>query len=241
MSRFIKSLAVASIFTSASFASAAAFTEDFEGTTGAPASWVLVNNSVAPLTRPAWFPSSGFLTAPVPISNTGVNSIASNFGRTSSTAATGGTISAWLISPEANWSNGDTVSFFTRSLGSFADRMQVRLSSTAAAAAVDVGATDATVGDFTNLLVDINPNLVATGVGSYPTAFTQFTLVVSGLTGSDVPGRLAFRYFVFDGGNNGNNSNAILLDTLNVTAIPEPTTLAVLAGAGALVLRRRRA
>jgi len=119
--------------------------------------------------------------------------------------------------------------------------MQVRLSSTAAAAAVDVGATDATVGDFTNLLVDINPNLVATGVGSYPTAFTQFTLVVSGLTGSDVPGRLAFRYFVFDGGNNGNNSNAILLDTVNVTAIPEPTTLGLIAGAGALVLRRRRA
>ena len=65
------------------------------------------------------------------------------------------------------------------------------------------GAAD--LGDFTNLLVAINPSL---DLVSYPLTWTQTT----GLT--DV--EFAFRYFVTNGGPTGANSDIIGIDTYSV-------------------------
>ena len=84
--------------------------------------------------------------------------------------------------------------------GCFADRLEVRMSTSGAS--TNVGATNTSVGDFTNLLLTVNPTLITTGAGSYPNTWTQFTATVSGVTGT-VTGRFAFRYFVTSGGPGG--------------------------------------
>ena len=75
------------------------------------------------------------------------------------------------------------------------------------------------VGDFTTLLLDINPTYTTTG---YPNAWTQFTVTISGV-GSPTPGRLAFRYFVENGGPNGANSDYIGIDTVQYSFACQPT------------------
>ncbi|WP_298221589.1 choice-of-anchor J domain-containing protein [Flavobacterium sp.] len=141
-----------------------------------------------------------------------------NFTSTSSTAATGATISNWLISPIVTVDNGDVISFYTRlgkfsatGTASFPDNLQLRMS-TNGAFTTDPAGGPTNVGDYTEVLVDVNPALDLT---SYPTSWEQFTYIVTGLTGpTDV--KLAFRYFVTDGGSNGNNSDIIGLDTFSV-------------------------
>ena len=83
----------------------------------------------------------------------------------------------------------------------------------------NVGATATSVGDFTTLLLDINPTYTLTG---YPNVWTQFTVTVSGL-GSPTTGRLAFRYFVENGGPTGANSDYIGIDTVQYTCNQPPT------------------
>ena len=77
-------------------------------------------------------------------------------------------------------------------------------------ASTNVGANSTSVGDFTALLLDINPTLVT---GVYPIVFTPFTVTVSGLGAPNTNGRLAFRYFVTNGGPSGANSDYIGIDT----------------------------
>ena len=72
-------------------------------------------------------------------------------------------------------------------------------------------ATD--VGDFTTLLLDINPTLVVSG---YPDVWTQYTITLSGLPPA-ASGRIAWRYFVTNGGPSGANSNYIGIDTVEYT------------------------
>ena len=55
-------------------------------------------------------------------------------------------------------------------------------------------------GDFSTLLLDINPTYSTT---VYPEVWTQFTITISGLANPLHPVALAFRYFVEDGGPNG--------------------------------------
>jgi len=76
----------------------------------------------------------------------------------------------------------------------------------------NVGATATSVGDFTNLLLDINPTYTTAG---YPTNWTQYTVTISGLS-SPMMGRLAFRYFVENGGSGGTRSNYIGIDNLSI-------------------------
>ncbi len=54
-------------------------------------------------------------------------------------------------------------------------------------------------------------------------------------------GRFAFRYFVENGGPSGSNSDYIGIDTLTITPVPEPTSLALLGipAVGYLWKRRR--
>ncbi len=120
--------------------------------------------------------------------------------------------------------NGGMVNFWTRSVGTrYADRMQVRMST--AGASTNVGDTNASVGDFTNLLMDINPTLWPAW---YPTVWTEQRVVLSGLP-APTTGRLAFRYFVTNSGPFGANGDYVgidsfeyRLDTCPACATPTP-------------------
>ena len=58
--------------------------------------------------------------------------------------------------------------------------------------------TETDVGAFTTKLLDINPTYLQFGPGSYPVVWTQFVVTLP--TMAPVNGRLAFRYFVENGG-----------------------------------------
>lgn len=135
--------------------------------------------------------------------------IGTNFNNTIGT----NTISNWMILPVLSVSNEDEIKLYTRiATGSdFPDRLEVRLSDSGAGSTASTNDTD--VGSYTNLLLTINPSLT---VGGYPDAWALQTIAISGLTGAtDV--RIAFRYFVTDGGPNGSNSNYIGIDELEVS------------------------
>jgi len=196
-----------------------------------PAGWTINNqsdNAAGALT--SWFQGNG---AVFPAHSGASNSYAgANFNNTTGT----GTISDWLIFPATpgGLQAGDVVHFWTRTVTSpaFPDRLQLRYSNTGA----NPGTGSASVGDFSNLAVDINPNLTLAG---YPTAFTEFTFTMP----TTLPnGRLAFRYFVAGGGPSGNNSDYIGVDTVSIDrTVPEPAALGCLALGGVAMLRRRRA
>jgi hypothetical protein len=133
-----------------------------------------------------------------------------------------GTVSNWLITPELSLVNGSTVSFFTRTiLGStFPDRLEVRLSTNGASTNIGSG-TDGT-GDFSTVLLSINPNLET---GGYPdTGWTEFTVSLSGISGTGA-GRIAFRYYVTDAGSGGTNSNYIGIDEFSYETVLPVTLL----------------
>jgi len=131
-----------------------------------------------------------------------------------------GSISAWLIAPETTMKNGDTIKFYTRTLenpATYADRMQVRLNPNSASTNVGWGpltdtAVGSMVGDFTRLLVDINPTLALSGPSSFPGAWRQYTVVLSGLP-APVKRRFAFRYFIPTmAGPSGANGQGVSID-----------------------------
>jgi len=208
------------------------FIEGFEDiTTLVGSGWTIANQS-APVGASSWFQGNALITSQA---GPPTSYIAANF---LSGGAGGATISNWLIAPTSTFNNGDTFSFYTRTiLGStFPDRLQVRLSTNGGSSNVGTLATD--VGDFTNLLLDINASQAIAG---YPESWTQFNLTLTGL-GGPTSGRLAFRYFVTNGGPTGSNSNFIGIDTVAYTSIPEPSSALVLGatGLGACLFRRRK-
>jgi hypothetical protein len=160
-------------------------------------------------------------------------------------ATTGGgtsIISLWMLTPVVTLQNGDTLSFYTRGVAASAypDRLEVRMATTGNTTNVGTGTGAAganAVGDFTTLLLSINPTLAQ---GGYPQDWTQYTVTVSGLSGP-VSGRFAFRYYVTSAGPSGVNSDYIGLDAVQYTAVPGPGALALLGLAGTIAGRRRRA
>ncbi|MGV6830727.1 MAG: choice-of-anchor J domain-containing protein [bacterium] len=135
--------------------------------------------------------------------------IAANFNATTGT----NTINNWLITPVINLSNDDVIKFYTRtSNGNFPDRLEVRISELGAGSTDPVNDSD--VGSYTNLQLSINPSLLVDG---YPDTWEEQTITVSGLTGAtDV--RIAFRYWVTDGGPTGANSSYIGIDEVEINA-----------------------
>jgi hypothetical protein len=190
-------------------ASAQPLTQNFDDISTLPgAGWVFTNNSVA-VGASGWFQGNG----PVFAAQTGAagSYIAANFVN----AGVGGNISSWLLSPLlASLQNGQKLTFWTRSAGTLADRLEVRLCT--GSPCTDVGATDATVGTFTTLLLAINPGQSA---ASYPATWTQFSVVLSGLPAGPNAGRFGFRYFVSDTSTRG---DYIGIDTLSLTAVSAP-------------------
>ncbi len=184
------------------------FSEGFDDITLLPGQgWFFQNNS-SPLGLTDWFQGNDTVFpahAGAPTAYIGANY--NNTGET-------GTISNWMLTPEITLTNGDTIAFWTRTAtgSTWADRLQVRLSTAGSSTNVGTSATD--VGDFTTLLLDINPTLIGNG---YPDSWTQFSATLAGIP-SGATGRIAFRYFVTDGGASGNNSNYIGIDTVQYTA-----------------------
>lgn len=191
--------------------------EDFNDiTTLVPNGWVRTNNS-QPVGPTAWF--QGNINLFQAQSGPPDSYIAANFLNGNGTA----TLSNWLLTPAINLQNGAQFTFYTRVFenpSDFPDRLQVRYSLNGTSS--NVGATATDVGDFTTLLLDINPNYLPSG---YPDTWMQFTVTVSGV-GAPTLGRLAFRYFVENGGPTGTRSDYIGIDTVRYTCsagTPTPT------------------
>ncbi|MCD6065665.1 MAG: hypothetical protein K0S33_491 [Bacteroidetes bacterium] len=204
-------------------------------TTLAGSGWFRQNNSNPVGANPVWFQGTPTTATPTPgpfNAFAGANNayIAVNFA---STAGGTGTISQWLVTPNRTFRNGDVITFYTRkptpNPTDYPDRLEVRLSTNGAS--TNVGATPTAVGDFTTMLISINPTLVA---GGYPLVWTQYTITISGLP-APTSGRVAFRYFVTSAGPTGANSDYIGIDefaytpyvcpvlTVNPTTVPGGT------------------
>ncbi len=226
-------------------ASAQSFTEGFNDGT-LPATWVTVNRSTnANNTTGLWREIIGITDGATPPNTVvspyeGASFAAVSYTSTNSTG-TNATISNWLLSPViSSISNGDVFSFYTTTTpaSAYPDRLEFRLST--AGTSTNVGTTTTGVGDFTTVLTSINPALA---VGGYPDSWTLVTTTISGLA-APVTGRVAFRYFVTQGGINGANSNIIGVDAFSytaVSAVPEAGTWAMFAAGvvGFAALRRR--
>jgi hypothetical protein len=178
--------------------------EGFDIATPLPSGWAQQNLSTPIGTNPNWIQG----TTPFPAQTGSATSyICTNFN------AVGGanTISNWLFTPQVTVQNGDQLTFYARSINAgFPDRLQVRMSTNGAS--VNAGATNTSTGDFSTLLLDINPTYTASG---FPNVWTLHTITMSGLPGP-VTGRFAFRYFVENGGPAGANSDYIGVDQVEV-------------------------
>jgi hypothetical protein len=195
----------------------AQFTENFADITTLPAQgWVTINSST-PVGTTGWFQGNQNVFP----AQAGANNsyIAADFHNTTGA----NTISNWLLMPPRTFYNGNTLRFWTRTRADipFPDRLEVRFSANGASTNVGTGAT--AVGDFTTLLLSINPNLE---VGGYPSNWTPFTVTISGLPlcgFSGLRGRIAFRYFVTNAGPGGENSDYIGIDSVYLdTSSPDP-------------------
>jgi hypothetical protein len=172
-----------------------------------PVGWYAVNLS-SPLGSRGWGAGAGTEFPP----QEGNGFIASE-----RVAAAGtGTISSWLMSPVVDLRSGGNLTFYTRTVSTPTrpDRLQVRLSTNGSS--VNVGSTATSVGDFTDLLLDINPTYTVAG---YPTVWTQFTVNLPEMPEPGA-GRFALRYFVENGGPNGPNSDYIGVDSLSYRSGP---------------------
>jgi hypothetical protein len=205
---------------------AQAFSESFNDITLlAGNGWVMTNAS-SPVGSINWFQGNPVgAGGPFDAFNGATNAyIGANFNSTGST----GTISNWLMTPNRTFRNGDVLTFYTRkptpNPTDYPDRLEVRLSSNGASTNVGSGAA---VGDFTSLLLSINPSLV---VGGYPTTWTQYTITISGLS-APTSGRIAFRYFVTSAGSLGTNSDYIGIDQVDYTPYVCPSFTMTAGGA----------
>ncbi|SFJ97522.1 Ig-like domain-containing protein, partial [Parapedobacter indicus] len=195
-------------------ASAQAFTENFDDiTTLAGNGWLTQNNS-SPVGSLNWFQGTSTTATPTPGPFNAYNGAANAYIAANFNSTTGGSgiISNWLLTPNRTFRNGDVLTFYTRkpTIGpgqtDYPDRLEVRLSTNGAS--TNVGAAGSNVGDFTTLLLSVNPTLVA---NVYPQIWTQYTITVSGLP-APTSGRVAFRYFVTSAGPSGSNSDYIGID-----------------------------
>lgn len=179
-----------------------------------PASWTMLNLSTPAGTNPLWFQGNPTDALPDPgpfdaYAGPTSSYVAVNYNSVAGAA----TISNWIFTPIVDIQNGDVISFYTRTTTpgttTYPDRLQMRIGS--GAAANPVGNTG--VGGYTTLAVEVNPTLTTTG---YPQVWTQYTYTVTGLP-TATPSKIAFRYFVTNGGPSGANSDYIGIDSFSVT------------------------
>jgi len=185
--------------------------------------WVMTNASVA-VGSTNWFQGSSVGNGgPFDAYNGAATAyIGANYNNTGST----GTISNWLMTPNRTFRNGDVITFYTRkpSPDTYADRLEVRLSTNGASTNVGTGSA---VGDYTTQLMSVNPTLI---LGVYPTTWTLYTITISGLP-APTSGRIAFRYFVTGAGLNGSSSDYIGIDQVDYTPYVCPAFTMTTSGA----------
>ena len=207
---------------SAAMASAQAGTllsEGFDNVGGLAAQgWVFTNKSTSPGSN--WLQGADGVFAPQSGAPTSYATATYN-----SSGTAGGAIENWLITKTFSLSQSFQLSFYANAMADgFIDQLDVLLSTN--------GSASATSG-FTHLLVSINP---AGDVNGAPFGWTRYTATFDGLGGS-ASGRLAFVY-------KGDyaTADAIALDTLDVSTVPEPASYAPIALGlvGAAVAQRRR-
>jgi autotransporter-associated beta strand protein len=205
----------------ATHAQLTSLTEGFDDvTTLVPAGWVITDNS-SPMGNANW--AQGI--PGIALDGLGVNAQsgpANSFIQTNFNVAIGGIASDWLITPVLELENGATISFFTQTNvpvnTTFPNELQV-WESQSGSSTVNVGSTAAAPGgDFTVHLLDINPGAIAENgtPGGYPTAWTEYTLTISGLS-APTDGRIGFRYYLPDAATQG---TTIGIDTF---AFADPT------------------
>ena len=93
--------------------------------------------------------------------------------------------------------------------------MEVRLNE--ADGTSDVGRDSGSVGHFTKVLLDINPGYLLEGDGSYPGVWTKYTATVTAFPIAK-KSRIAFRYYVPDGGPQGPNGLGVGIDKFKFTS-----------------------
>jgi len=180
-------------------------TENFDNIS-ALTNWDIINVS-NPIGTNTWQQGNGVLGAQSGIST---SYISVNASTTTGT----GTNSAWLILPSLSLKDGDKINFYTRSdnQANFPDRLQVRLSTNGNSSVAPTDELD--IGDYSTLLLDINSTLMT---NVYPITYTEYEITISGIGTVTTDTRIAFRYFVPNGGPDGGNAFAIAIDTLTIT------------------------
>lgn len=191
------------------------FVEEFDTSTAAIArGWQFINAS-DPKGTGKWQNGGGNPPLFNAYSNKGSNAgfIGTDY---QSTSAQQGTISNWLISPPITMQNGDRIIFYTRAwqlfdgvsdTTDFGNSLQLRMNPTNDS--IDTG-RELSIGSFPKLLLEINHDLIYSSVlhpavFAYPSQWTRFDVTVTGLA-APLKSRFAFRYYVTDGGSNGNAS-----------------------------------
>ncbi len=198
------------------FAPKATITEAFDVVAPCPTGWTCTNNST-PIGTSNWFQGNATVFPAQAGATTAY--IGSNF----QAVAGANTISNWLISPVVQFGTGSELRFWSRTVDTinYADRLEIRAST----GGTNTGGTNVSTGDFSILLGTINPSLsIATGTcaspagppnaGGYPNVWCEYRITTTEgipLTGT---GRIAFRYFVTNGGT-GANSDFIGIDTFS--------------------------
>jgi hypothetical protein len=215
----------------------ATITQGFDTFAGAiTAGWFSKNNSTlantaAPFNQ-GWTQGQGAQFVPLAGQAGGTDSFAQASFATVGNGTTGrGQASNWLVSPVVQFGAGASLEFWTiKRNAPFDDSIEVRFSTTTAAANVGTATTD--LGDFTNLAFTVNnaiasppvaficpaAGVVATAGATastpgFPTAvWCKVVLTGFPATGS---GRIAFRHNTVDTGNEGVNGTVLGVDTFS--------------------------
>lgn len=213
---------VATVATSSAFASPL-LNEGFNDiSTLASSGWVMTNNSDAGGSL-SWFQGGNLFPA---AAGPDTSFIAANFNSAGlDNAGVNRAISNWLITPEVAMANGEKLNFSLRLLSEgLTDTVQVYYST--AGASSNVGGTTSSIGDF---------KLLETYSASSDTDWQNKSLTLSGLSGATT-GRYAFRYVAAAG-----DGDYIGIDSVNISAVPEPTTaLMLLLGLGVVACSRKK-
>lgn len=182
--------------------------------------WVRINNSDPGGAYGAWQQDNGNFIAQSGSPN---SSIICDY-----TSVNGnGTISNWLLTPEILFTAGDTLFFWTRSYANifYPDRLEIRLSTTGNS--TEVGSDKLSTGVFNTLIYSINPDL-DTATNTYPMGWKRYALPIPS-SANGLSGRIAFRYFITNGGVSGINGSTIGIDNLYyqsvLTGIEETASL----------------
>ena len=216
--QFLKGVALAAVLMAATGGTVMAqqISEGFNTPNTLPAGWITRNQSTTIGTSTICWNSITSVTDPD--DNPVVEPFeGAAFGAAFFNCTTGAnTLNVFLLTPAlTNLQNGNVLTFQTISAGTYADRMQVLLC--LGATCGDAGSTgtgDSAVGQYTTTLLDINPTLSATG---YPSTWTPQSITLTGLPNGANAGRIAFRYYVTNGGPSGSNSNVVGIDSVQLS------------------------